>query len=73
MEVPRLRLLVEGPGLDLLAREDGALVPVGRLRGAPDIPIPVRRIRAALGRLEPRMLVGGVVDDQVEDEPDASL
>ena len=73
MEVPRLRLLVEGPGLALLAREDGALMPVRSVPRPPDIPVAVRRIRAAPGRDEPGMLVGGVVDDQVEDDPDAAL
>ena len=73
MEVPRLRLLVEGPGLALLAREDGALMPIRRFLDTPDIPIAIRRIRAAPGRDEPRMFVRGVVDDQVEDDPDPPL
>ena len=73
MEVPGLRLLVEGPGLALLAGEDGALATVGRLFGAPDIPVPIRRIWAASGRGEPGMLIGGVVDHEVEDDPDATL
>ena len=73
MEVPGLRLLVEGPGLALLAREDRALATVRRLLGAPDVPVAVRRIRAAAGRDEPGMLIGGVVDHEVEDDPDAAL
>src|SRR4029450_5644629 len=73
MEVPGLCLLVEGPGFGLLTRKDGALMPVRRLPGAPDIPIPVRRVRATPSRHKPGMLVGGVVDDQIEDDPDAAL
>src|SRR5688572_16009106 len=73
MEVPGLRQLVEGPGLGLLSREDRALMPVRRLLCTPDVPVAVRRIRAASGRDKPRMLIGGVVDDQIEDYPDAAL
>ena len=73
MEVPRLRLLVEGPGLGLLAREDRALMPIRRLLCTPDVPVAIRRIRAASGRDKPRMLVRGVVDDQIEDDPNAAL
>ena len=39
---------------------------------APDVVVAVRRVRVAPGLLEPRMLVGGVVEDQVGDDADAA-
>ena len=39
----------------------------------PDVPVPVRRVGRGAGGLEPRVLVGGVVDHQVDDHPDAPV
>ena len=40
---------------------------------APDVPVAVRRGLARPGRAEPRVLVGGVVDDEVDDHPHAAV
>ena len=37
----------------------------------PHVVIAVRRIKRPAGRLEPRVLVGGVVHDEVGDDPNA--
>ena len=55
VEVPRLRLLVEGPGLGLLAGEHRALEAVRRLVGRPDVPVAVR---ASRGRRRPSGTTG---------------
>ena len=38
----------------------------------PDVPVALRRVARRAGRREPRVLVGGVVGDPVEDDPDAA-
>nr|BFE68158.1 hypothetical protein GCM10020092_014590 [Actinoplanes digitatis] len=70
---PLLRGAVVAPGLGLLAGEDHALAPVRRRAVGPDVPVAVGRVRRRAGRPEPRMPVGGVVDDQVDDHPDAQV
>ena len=70
MEVPRAGPAVVRPGLGLLAGEDDSLAPVRRFALAPDVPVPVRRRRIRTRGLEPRVLVRGVVDHQVDEQPD---
>src|SRR3954471_22568579 len=70
---PRLRGVVPRPGLGLLAGKDDALLAIRRLRVTPHVPVAIRRIRTAAGRLKPRVLVRGVVDDEVEEDPDPAL
>jgi hypothetical protein len=64
-----LGLAVVLPGAALLVREHHALGGVRRLLVAPDVPVPLRGVAAAARLDEPRVLVGGVVDDQVGDHP----
>ena len=71
--VPGLGHLVEGPRLLLVAGEHHPLGPVRGFVLRPDVPVPVRRLRVRPGGLEPRVLIGGVVDDQVHDHPQASV
>ena len=74
--VPEIGLCdrVPGPvGLLRIEEDDpGALVLLVVV--APDIEIPVVRARlCGAGALEPGVLVGGVVDDQFRDDPDAAI
>ena len=71
--VPRLRHLVVGPRRLLHPREHHALVPVGGLLVGPHVPVAVPGCRVGAGRLEPRVLVTRVVEDEVEHDPDAAL
>ena len=71
--VPGAGLLVEGPGRVLVAGEHHPLAEVARLVLRPHVPVAVRRRRVATRRLEPRVLVGRVVDDEVDDHPDAAV
>lgn len=78
--VPVEAVQVPVPG-DLVLRPDGVLLVVEddhvrgvrRLRGAPDVVVAERVVDAGAGLAEPRMLVGGVVDDEVGDHPDAAV
>ena len=70
----RLRLVVPGPVRLLGVGEDDAHPGVPALRVAPDVEVALRRApRRATRRLEPGMLVGGVIDDQLGDDPDPAL
>ena len=71
--VPRARLLVERPRRVLVAGEHHPLAAVGRLGLGPHVPVAVRRCRIGAGGLEPRVLVGRVVDDEVDHHPDAAV
>ena len=71
--VPGPGRVVERPGRVLIAGEHGALSQVARLLLGPDVPIPIRRGRVGASRLEPRVLIGGVVDDEIDDDADASV
>ena len=73
VEVVGVRLAVVGPGGFLHAGEGDTALGVLRLVFGPDVPIPIWRIRVRPGGLKPRMLVGRVVDDQVDDYPNAVL
>ena len=58
---------VPGPQPVLATGEHLALRPVGRDLVAPHVEVAERRVPAAPGRLEPAVLVGRVVDDEVDD------
>ena len=45
----------------------------GGLLLRPDVPVAILRVGIAARLLEPRVLVGGVVDDEVDDHADAAL
>ena len=66
------RLAVVGPHALLLAGEDHVDLDV-RLLVDPHVPVPVGRVRIGSRRLEPRMLVGRVVDHEVDDHLDAAV
>ena len=73
VEVPLARPVVELPDRVLLVREDDELRGVRRRGVAPDVVVPVAVRGAPPRRLEPRVPVGGVVDDQVGDHVDAAV
>ena len=73
VEVVLLGLAVVGPHPALLAGEDlGELGVLGPLVH-PHVPVAVRRGGVRPSRLEPRVLDGRVVDDQVDDHPHAPV
>jgi hypothetical protein len=72
MEVPLLRLAVIGPVAGLAVREEETLRLVGGLV-APDVPVVVRRVGIGARLLEPRVLVGGVIRDEVDHDADATV
>ncbi len=65
-------LLVVLPDAVLLVGEDDLLL-LGRRLVAPDVEVAVGRVLALAGALEPRVLVAGVVDDEVGDDPHAAV
>src|SRR5690606_20025990 len=66
-------LRITGPVRLLGIGENDPRIGVFLVRIAPDIPVPVPRSRPAAARpLEPWMLIGGVVDDQFNDDPKAA-
>src|SRR5581483_9581440 len=71
VEVVRLRGAVERPRPTLDAGEDEAASPVRRPPLRPDVPVAVRRV-ASPRAAEPRVCVGGVVDDEVDQDADAA-
>ena len=71
--VPAPRLLVEGPVRVLLVGEHDVAGLLLRLLVAPDVEVVEGRLWPAPRLLEPRVLVGGVVDDEVGDHADAAL
>ena len=73
VQVPLPRLLRQRPDARLLVGEDDLLLRVRRRVGAPDVEVAERRVDAALGRPEPRVLDRGVVDDEVDDHPHAAV
>ena len=64
---------VPGPEAALVAGEDLALRAVGGDLVGPDVEVAEPRLTAAASRLEPGVLVGGVVDDEVDDHPHAAV
>jgi hypothetical protein len=73
VEVPGFRLAIVAPGRLLYPRKDHALVGVLRLALGPDEPVAQRRVGVTARFSEPGMLVGGVVDDEVDEHPNATL
>ncbi len=72
VEVPAFGGLRPAPGLLLLAGKHHALMAVGRLGVGPHVEVAVARFRVAARGPEPRVLVAGVVDDEVDDHPHAA-
>ena len=73
MEIPALGLLVVRPGRFLHAGKHHALVGVGGRFFDQTYQSRYLRIRIAARCLKPAMLVGGVIDDEVDDHADAAL
>ena len=73
VEVVALRGAVVGPGALLLVREGDTGLVVDRLGLGPAVPVAVRRLRVAACVVEPRVLVGGVVEHQVDEDADAAV
>ncbi len=73
VEVVGLGGLVIGPGRGLDAWKHHALVGVLGLFLRPDVPVAIGRLRVRPGGLEPGVLVGGVVDHEVDQYPHAAL
>src|SRR4029079_4072080 len=61
---------VPGPVRGLGVDEDDAGVGVLVVGVGPDVEVAVRTVRIRSGRLEPGVLVGGVVHHEVDDDPD---
>ena len=66
-------LAVIGPVRGLLVGEDDVAGLLGRALVGPDVEVAVRRVRARARRLEPRVLIGGVVHDEVRDHADPAV
>ena len=73
MQVPLAGAFVELPDAVLLVGEDDLGGGVRRRVGTPDVVVAVRVVLAPPGRLEPRMVRGRVVDDEVGDHTDAPV
>lgn len=73
VQVPLAGAVVARPDAVLLVREDDLVGGVPGVGVAPDVVVAVGVVLARAGFLEPRVLVGGVVDEQVDDDPDAAV
>jgi hypothetical protein len=73
VEVVLPDLAVVGPHPALIAGEGLGEVGVLGLLVDPDVPVPVGGVGVGPSRLEPRVLVGRVVDDEVDDHPHAPV
>jgi hypothetical protein len=73
VQVPLAGALVELPVGGLLAGEAEVLGALGGRLVGPHVEVTVRGVAVGPGRLEPRVVHRGVVDDQVGDHPDAAL
>jgi len=73
MEVVLARDLIVAPGRLLHAREHHALVVVFRQLLRPEIVVAILGFGALARILEPGMLIGGVVDDQIDQDAHAEL
>ena len=71
VEVVLARFAVPCPGRLLHRREHRAGSVVARPLVAPDIPVPERRLGIGARRLEPGVLVGRMIGDEVDDDPHA--
>ena len=73
VHVPGLGRPVIGPGGLLHARKNYPLGNVVRFFVAPDVPVAVGRIRIGTRGLKPGMLIGCVIDHQIDDDPHAAI
>src|ERR1700733_15526555 len=73
MKVPSLGLLNAGPCRFLHTREHHPLMGIGGLLVRPDVPIAIRRILRGSRLAKPRMGIGGVIDDEIDDHANAAL
>ena len=73
MEVPGAGFLVARPGRFLHAGKHHAGIGIGRLLVGPDVPVAIGRILRASRLSKPGVLVGGVIDDEIDDHADAAL
>src|SRR5689334_16662804 len=73
MEVPRLGKLVIVPGGGLHAREDDSVAGMLRLFLRPYIPVSILGFWIGAGLLKPGMLIGCVIDYQVDQDANATL
>src|SRR6266480_1064635 len=73
VEVPRFRFAIVVPGCFLDAGKHHPFVRVRRFLLRPDVPVPIFRIWIRTRLLEPRMLVGGVVHYQIDQNTNATL
>jgi hypothetical protein len=69
--VVRLGHRIPRPVRGLGVREDDPRVPVSLVGVVPHVVVVIGRIGSPPGRLEPRVLVGGVIHDEIGDDPDA--
>src|SRR6478672_1929419 len=73
MEIPGAGFLVAAPGRFLHPRKHHAGIGIGRFLFRPYIPVAIGRIFLLARLLEPGMLIGSVVDDEIDDDADAAL
>src|SRR5258705_10819814 len=73
MEIPGTGFLVARPCRLLHAGEHHSGVGIRRLLVGPDIPFAIGRILRASRVTKPRMLVRGVIDDEIDDDANPTL
>ena len=73
VQVPLAGPLVLGPDAVLGIGEDHLGVGLREGLVRPDVPVAVRGVAAGAGVAEPRMAIGGVVHDEVDDDPHPSV
>ncbi len=73
VQVPGACLAVIGPDRLLHAGEDDAVMDVLGLVLRPDVPVAIGRVRVAARALEPGVVRRGVVDDEVDQHPQAPV
>jgi hypothetical protein len=73
VEVPGAGLPVIAPGRLLHARKHHAAIGARWLLLRPHVPVAIFRLGILARRLEPGMLVRGVVDDEIDEHADAAL
>jgi hypothetical protein len=66
-------LLIPRPVRVLLVGEDDVARLLRRLLVSPHVKLAKRRVAVRARRLEPVMLIGGVVDDEIGDDPDPAV
>ena len=73
MEIPGTGLRIPRPGRFLHAGKHHTFVGIRRLLVRPYIPVAIGRVLGLTRRLEPGVLVGGVVNHEIDDDADAAL